>query len=198
MMEDTLVFIDAGFLSKLSKYFGGGKYLTYDIIQFSKNLAKEQKLDCKHIFYYTAPPFQSERPTKEENERFRRYEIFREKLSNNKIMSVKEGRCQRLKAGNKFEYSQKGVDALLIIDLISVPLQYSLVKKVILMANDSDFVPAVKRLKELRVEVLLFTFYSKNRESSFSRSNELLKTVSSFIRITKEDFIDSSLPEKTK
>lgn len=37
-MEETLVFIDAGFLSKLSKYFGGGEYLKYNIINFSKNI----------------------------------------------------------------------------------------------------------------------------------------------------------------
>ena len=64
--ENTLVFIDAGFLSKLSKYFGNGKYLSYNIIKFSDNLSKKQKLNCKKIFYYTAPPFQSEHQTKEE------------------------------------------------------------------------------------------------------------------------------------
>ena len=37
-MEETLVFLDAGFLSKLSGYFGDGKYLLYDIIKFSKHL----------------------------------------------------------------------------------------------------------------------------------------------------------------
>ncbi len=31
-MDKTLVFIDAGFLSKLSKHFGDGKYLIFDIV----------------------------------------------------------------------------------------------------------------------------------------------------------------------
>ena len=29
-MNNTLIFIDEGFLSKLSKYFGEGKYLKFD------------------------------------------------------------------------------------------------------------------------------------------------------------------------
>ena len=32
--KDTLVFIDAGFISKLSGHFGSGKYLVYDLKSF--------------------------------------------------------------------------------------------------------------------------------------------------------------------
>ena len=69
-MEKTIIFIDAGFLSKLSKYFGRNKYLTYDLVDFSKNLAKKQNLECEHIYFYTASPFQSDFPIKEESERY--------------------------------------------------------------------------------------------------------------------------------
>ncbi len=75
-MDSSVVLLDAGFLSKLSKHFGKGKYIKYDIIKFAKNLAKKQGLFCKHIFYYTAPPFQSEKPTKEDSERYGKYEKF--------------------------------------------------------------------------------------------------------------------------
>ncbi|MEK6885975.1 MAG: NYN domain-containing protein [Nanoarchaeota archaeon] len=187
-MEKTIVLIDAGFLSKLSKYFGGGKYLKYDLIKFSKGLAEKQKLSCEQIYYYTAPPFQGNSPTKEEIERFRKYENFKAKLSKDKIISIREGRCQRLKIDGKINYGQKGVDALAIIDLMSVPLEHKEVKKIILIANDSDFVPVVQKLKEFKLDVLLYTYYSKNRESSFSRSNELLKTASRYTQLTKEDF----------
>ncbi len=194
-MEKTIVLIDAGFLSKLSSYFGGGKYLKYDLIKFSKSLAEKQKLSCEHIYYYTAPPFQSNKPIKEDSERFKRYKSFKNKLSKEKIISIREGRCQRLKIDGKMNYGQKGVDALAIIDLMSVPLEHKEVKKIILIANDSDFVPVVQKLKDLNIEILLYTYYSKKRESSFSRSNELLKTVSRYIQITKEDFDNSPLGE---
>ncbi len=93
----------------------------------------------------------------------------------------------------KFVYGQKGVDALVIIGLMSVPLEYKEVKKIILIANDSDFVPVVKKLKQLNIEIVLYTHYSKKRESSFSRSNELLKTVSRYVQLTKEDFYNAKL-----
>jgi len=192
-MEETLVFMDAGFLSKLSKYFGGGEYLRYNIINFSKNLAKKQNLVCKHIFYYTAPPFQSDDSTKEELEKYRKYETFKNKLLKYKVISIREGRCQRLKIDGKFIYNQKGVDLLVTIDLMSISFDYKDIKKIILLANDSDFVPVVEKLKELNIEVILYTYYSKKRESSFSRSNELLNIVTRYVRLSKEDFVDSSL-----
>lgn len=66
IMEETLFFADDGFIAKLSKYFGNGKYLKFNRITFAKNLAKKQNLICKKIFYYVAPPFQSEPPLKNE------------------------------------------------------------------------------------------------------------------------------------
>lgn len=194
--EKTIVLIDAGFLSKLNLYFGDGKYIKYDLIKFSQNLSKKQGLVCEHIYYYTAPPFQGNNPTKEEKNRLSRYENFRNKLSKESIITIREGRCQRLKIDGKIIYGQKGVDALIIIDLMSIPLEHKKIKKIILIANDSDFVPAVNKLKHLSIEVILYTYYSKNRGSSFSRSNELLKTVFRYIELTKEDFSESSFKDE--
>ena len=61
-MDKTIVFIDGGFLSKLSKHFGEGKYIKHNIFTLSKVLSKKQDLFFEHIFYYTAPPFQSSNP----------------------------------------------------------------------------------------------------------------------------------------
>jgi uncharacterized LabA/DUF88 family protein len=195
-MEKTIVLIDAGFLSKLNKYFGNGKYLKYDLIAFSKRIAEKQGFLCEHIYYYNSPPFQGDKPSKEEVERLRKYEKFKNNFSKNKIISLREGRCQRLKINGEFVYNQKGVDSLVIIDLMSIPLEYKEVKEIILIANDSDFVPVVKKLKELNVDVVLYTYYSKKRGSSLSRSNELLNTVTKYIQLTKEDFDNCPLNKK--
>lgn len=189
----TLVLLDSGFLSKLSNYFGRGKYLKYNIIEFAKNLAIRQNLFCEHIFYYTAPPFQSEKPTNEESNRYKRYEKFIKKLSENKIISIKEGRCQRLKINNNFIYKQKGVDTLMTIDLMSCPLKYPEIKKIILTASDSDFVPVVIQLKELNIKTILYTYYEKDRNTKFSTSNELIKSVYKYVLLTNKDFNDASL-----
>lgn len=192
-LSETVVFIDAGFLSKLSEYFGGGKHLKYDIIQFCKNISEKQKLICKQIYYYTSPPFQSNMPSKEESERYKRYENFRNALCKENIISVREGRCQRLKCDERFVFGQKGVDALIIIDLISIPLEHKNINKIILIANDSDFVPVINKLTQLKISVILYTYYSKKRQSSFSRSNELLQSVSRYAELSKEDFLNAPL-----
>jgi hypothetical protein len=48
-MNKTLVFIDEGFLSKVSKHFGEGEYLKFDKIKFAKTISKKQNLFCEHI-----------------------------------------------------------------------------------------------------------------------------------------------------
>ena len=146
-MEETLVFIDAGFISKLSRYFGGGKYLSYDIIKFTGLLADKIELIPKRIYYYTAPPFQSNNPSLEERNRKDKYDSFIKKLSENPKVVIREGRCQKLNKNSLISYGQKAVDPLMIIDLMSVPLKFSFIKKIILIACDSDFVPAIEELK---------------------------------------------------
>lgn len=188
-----MIFLDAGLLSKLSKYFGKGKYLKYDIINFSKNLAKKENLNCKQIFYYVAPPFQSEPPLKEEIKRKENYDQFIRKLLKNKEIVVREGRCQRLKIDGEFIFKQKAVDSLMIMDLMRIPIDYSKIKKIIIIASDSDFVPIIEYLRKLNIEIILYTHYSKKRQSNLSRSNELLKVVNKYIEISKKDFEDCPL-----
>jgi len=54
-MEDTIFFIDEGFLDKLTKFFGDTIRLKFDKFEFAKRISKKQSLFCKHLFYYTAP-----------------------------------------------------------------------------------------------------------------------------------------------
>ena len=190
-MDKTVIFIDAGFLSKLSKHFGDGKYLKNNIINLAKIFSKKERLECKHIFYYTAPPFQSSKPSKEENRRKESYDHFLMRLSQSKIITVREGRCQRIINKNKAEYHQKGVDTLLTMDLMNVPIKHKNIKKVILIACDSDFVPVIKNLDDLGIKTILYIYFDRERDSSFSTSNELIQTVSKYVSITKKDFEDS-------
>jgi len=193
-MENTIVFIDAGFLSKLSKHLGKGKYLVFDIIKFALNISNKQNLNCKHIFYYTAPPFQSDKPNNEENKRKENYDKFIKKLSKKQIIRIREGRCQRIiNSEGKINYNQKGVDTLMTMDLMSIPLYYKEIKKAILIACDSDFVPVIKHLKELNLKIILYTYYDRNRKSLFSTSNQLVKSVSKYKILTKKDFDEAPL-----
>ena len=149
--------------------------------------------DCKQIFYYTAPPFQSDNPTKTEAEKYKKYESFKNQLSKSQIISIREGRCQRLKINNLFLYKQKAVDSLAIIDLMSIPIKYPNVKKIIIISSDSDFVPAIQSLRELGIKTILYTYYERRRDTNFSRNNELIKSVHKYVLLNKEDLNNTLL-----
>ena len=195
-MENTLVFIDAGFLSKLSKHFGKGKYLIYDLLNFPKKLSKKQNLFCKKTFYYTAPPFISEKPSFDESKRKKDYDSFLKIFSNKKDFVVREGRCQRLKINKKFIYKQKAVDSLVVIDMMNSIIDYKDIKRVIIIASDSDFVPVINVLKNKNIKTILYTYYEKGRKAEFSTSNQLIKSVDKYVLLTKEDFISCFLNRK--
>jgi len=185
--NSTLIFIDEGFLNKLSKHFGNGKYLKFDKILFAESLCKKQKLKCKKIFYYTAPPFQCNIPSKQEELKKEGHDKFTNKLKEKGVL-VREGRCQRLLINNQFEYHQKAVDILLAIDLMDTPIKYPEIKRIVLISSDSDFVPVIKNLKEKGIKTILYTFYEKKRNTNFSRSNHLIKSVHKYVLLTKQDF----------
>jgi len=186
--KNSLVLIDEAFLSKLSKYFGNGKYIKFDRLKFSEELSKKENIILNKVFLYIAPPFQSSNPTKEEENKKEGYDKLINKLKKKEII-VREGRCQRLKLDGKFKYSQKAVDVLLAMDLTNIPLDFPKIKKIILIACDSDFVPVIKNLEEKGVKTILYTYYKKERNSNFSRSNHLIKSVYKYKLIKKEDLI---------
>jgi uncharacterized LabA/DUF88 family protein len=183
-MENTIVFIDAGYLSFISKYFGKGKPIKYKIENFANNLAVSKNLECKKIYFYTAPHYQSKNSTKEENKRKANYDKFLFKLKKSKPqIIIREGRCQKI--NNNFY--QKGVDTLITIDLSRIPKKEE-VKKVILITSDTDFVPIIKDLKEEGIKVILAYFTDKKRKSAFSLSNHLWKVCSEKLLIKQEHF----------
>jgi len=181
-MKSTIVFIDGGYLSFISKFFGKGKPLKYKMEVFAKNLAESQGLKCKKIYFYTAPPYQNSNPTPEENKRKANYDKFVSKLKGAKII-IREGRCQKIDG----TYQQKGVDTLLTIDLSRIPKKEGILD-VIVLTSDTDFVPIIKDLSEDGINVILAYFTDKKRKSGLSLSNHLWKVCKEKIRIKKEYF----------
>jgi uncharacterized LabA/DUF88 family protein len=184
-MKSTIVFIDAGYLSFISKFFGKGKPLKYKLQIFSKNLAKVKGFECKKIYFYTAPPYQSSKPSPEENKRKANYDKFITKLKQANII-IREGRCQKIDN----TYQQKGVDTLLTIDLSRIPKKEN-INEVIVLTSDTDFVPIINDLSEDGINVILAYFTDKKRKSGLSLSNHLWKACKDKIKIRKEYFFDT-------
>jgi len=192
MVEETLVFIDEGFLSKLSKHFGDGKYIKINYIKFAENLAKKQDLFLKHLFYYTSPPFQEGIPTKEQIKRKEGYDRFISAFGKTKEATIREGRCQKIinEQGN-IDFKQKGVDALMVSDMVSVPIKFPRIKKIILVTSDTDFCPIIGDIEKLGIKVILYTYYERKRNSKFSVSHHLIDCCEDTFYLTKKDFEES-------
>ena len=184
-LENTLMFVDGGYLSKISKYLGKGKHHKLNLLKFGIYLSRKQQLYCEEIFYYTAPPFQSEQPTGEEIKRKIGYDFFTNKLQKFKQINVREGRLQKI--GNNF--TQKGVDTLMTIDLLIEPIRRG-IKTIILIACDTDFVPVLNMLrKRYNMKIILYYFTDNKRNSLFSMSNHILTACDQKVLLTEEDFL---------
>ena len=182
MMEETYVFIDGKYLSIISKHFGKGKYLKFDLNQFAYTIAKSQGLWCKGVFYYTAPPYQSSRPTDGEKRRKSKYDKFVNNMRRIPNFIIREGRCQKIDDG----FQQKGVDTLLTMDLANVSIKD--VKTIVVVICDTDFVPILNKLRESRIEIILFFYNDYKRNSKFSMSNHLFMASDKQILIELEYF----------
>jgi uncharacterized LabA/DUF88 family protein len=184
-MEKAVVMIDAGFLSKVSYKLGEGHYFKYDLLKFAKMLTGKQKLIFKHLFLYNAPPFQSNPSTKDERARKESYDSFKQKLSQSKEATVREGRCQNING-----FREKGVDTLFTIDLMNVLINNfkskEKIEKVILFTCDTDFVPVIERIKEEGIKIILYYYSDFERKSKFSMSNHILNSCNKKILISKE------------
>ena len=65
---------------------------------------------------------------------------------------------------------------------------YPDIKKIILIASDSDFVPVIERMKQKGFKIILYTYFDRKRNSRFSTSNHLLKVASKWIKLQRNDF----------
>jgi len=190
-MENTYVFLDAGYLSKIAEHFYQDGIPKYDIKQFANTLAKSEGLWCKKTFFYIAEPYQNpSHPSQEDIERKSRYYSFIKALSNIPDLEVKEGGCQK---DDKGGFHQKGVDTLLTMDLLSLTNYGSDVKTIIVLICDTDFVPVLEKLRnEYNIRIIVAYYSDYQRGSDFSMSNHLWNVADGTILLNKE-FFEKSL-----
>jgi len=191
-MEDTLLFVDDGFFGLVKNHFQKETGNNKKYLQTFRNICKKENLNLKHLFIYTAPPYQSPKPNKKDSFLINRYTKMVKMLKKKKWITLREGRCQRiLNERGAYEYRQKGVDALIILDMYDFKEKFSKINKIILIASDSDFVPVIERMKQKKIQIILYTYFDRKRRSKFSTSNQLLKVASHWVKLNKEYFENS-------
>ena len=68
---------------------------------------------------------------------------------------------------------------------------YQEIRKIILIASDSDFAPVIERMKQKGIEIILYTYFDRIRNSRFSTSNHLLNMASKWVKLNESFFEDS-------
>lgn len=193
-MENTYVYLDMGYISKISKHLGKGQPLRYDIKQLANTLAKEKGLWCKKVFVYTAPPYQSPaHPNITDLERRKKHDGWIKAISKIPDVIVREGRCQKDDDGS---FHQKGVDSHLIMDLFSLDDNKDNIKTIIVLACDTDFVPVLESARtKYKINVIIAFYSDFIRNSEFSMSNHLWSVCDDRMLITEEHFKKSYRPK---
>jgi len=189
-MEDCLVLVDNGFFKLVKREFEIKTGKKKKFLQTFRNICRNEDLNLKHLFVYMAPPFQSRVPTDKENSLKRKYDLIKKMLDKKKWATAREGRCQRIfNEKGVPSFNQKGVDSWIVADLCLFKEDYPEINKVVLISSDSDFAPIIKMIQErMGIEVILYTYFDKERRGRFHRSNHLLNVVSKWIKLKAEDF----------
>lgn len=144
------IFIDGAYLGKVLWNHHGGAGVDY--AKLAIHLAGGQEI--LRTYYYDALPYQSDPPTADERQRFGARQRYFDALRKLPRYEVREGRCARTwdPSQNRWKFSQKQVDVLLSVDLVRLASKAQ-ISKAVLIAGDSDFLPAVKIAKDEGVSV---------------------------------------------
>ena len=151
MTDRAAIFIDGGYISRVLKDHHGGARV--DFSKVSAHLT--QGSDLLRTYYYDCPPYQSAMPTAEDARRFAEKERFFAALGRLPRYQVRLGKLARRGQSPNFVYEQKRVDILLGVDMVELAATRQ-IQRAVLLAGDSDFVPAVDVVKRHGVLTVLW------------------------------------------
>ena len=194
-MDDCILMVDNGFFKLVKRYFEEKDRKRYRLLQSFRNICENKKLNLKHLYFYWAPPFQSRVPTSDEKLKRKKYDLLKKMLDKKSWVTFREGRCQRIFSENgKPVFSQKGVDSWIVADMCLFKEDFPDISKNVLISSDSDFAPIIKLIKDrMKIEVILYTYFDKDRKGKFHRSNHLLSVVSIWKKLKEEYFEDAKI-----
>lgn len=119
--------------------------------KFSEHVSNQQ--ERLRTYYYDCPPYVSSPPTAEERARKANFDRFVARLASESRFQVRLGRLAKFQGQERFQ--QKMVDILLAMDLVQLSVQHQ-IQRAVLLANDSDLVPAIEVAKNAGVVVELY------------------------------------------
>ncbi len=151
-MDRTAIFIDGTYLNKLLEREFNRARIDYHLLAL--HLARD--VDILRTYYYNCPPHQCSPPTDEELARSRSSEQFFGALRRLPRFEVRLGKLAYRGTDNDGRpiFIQKRVDIMFSVDLVQLAATRQ-VTRAVLLAGDSDFVPAVEVAKSHGVLTVL-------------------------------------------
>lgn len=147
-MEKAAIFIDGGYLNRILK----DKFaqLNIDYAKLSEAACEELKLSRLRTYFYHCMPLI--RPgNKNDEQKHAEMQRFVSKLRRLPRFEVRLGRLQLING----QFKQKMVDVLMSLDIVGMSFGGQ-IQHAILVAGDSDFIPAIRKAKDQGAIVHLF------------------------------------------
>lgn len=153
MPERAAIFIDGAYLDHVLREESPAAKVDYSTL--AARMARNS--DILRTYYYHCPPYQGNPPTEQQRARYAASRGFYSALERLPRFTVRLGRLEyrgdHTDGTPRFE--QKRVDILLGVDIALLSAKGQ-IQQVILVAGDSDFIPAVEVAKNEGVLVTLF------------------------------------------
>jgi uncharacterized LabA/DUF88 family protein len=152
-VDRCAIFVDGAYVDKLfQNHLGGVRVDHAKLVQhFSVGC------DVLRTYYYHCLPYQSSPPTPEERERFSSAEKFVAALCRLPRFQVRLGKLEyrgKRQDGSAI-FAQKRVDILLGVDMVELSATRQ-INRAVLVAGDSDFLPAIEVVKRQGVLTVLW------------------------------------------
>lgn len=150
------IFIDGGYiLSQLKQYKLSPDYAGFSDY-FLRPLREAAQVDLLRVYFYYCAPWMSDEPTEDELRRKEAYDEFIAEITALPRWQVRLGKLEKRWDRNREYYEQKRVDVLLTVDMVRHAAAGH-IQHAILIAGDSDFIPAVQATKEFGVTLSLWS-----------------------------------------
>ncbi len=155
------IFIDGAYLEKVAEknnVWVDYKKLSSEILTRVNARTPAAPIDLLRTYYYNSLPYQSNRPTDSEKERFRKRRRFYGALERLSSFTIRLGVVKYRGRDNQAQpiYQQKQVDLLLGLDFALLSAKRSITHAAV-VTGDSDMVPALEVAKREGIAVWLFT-----------------------------------------
>ncbi len=159
-MTRTAVFLDGAYLDKVCEVHFRGVRVDYKRI-VDEIVVNE---DLLRVYYYHCLPYVSTSPTKDEEIRLQKKKRYFTAISNLPRFEVRLGRLafRGSSQAQKPIFIQKGVDVMMAVDMVQLAATRQ-VEHIVIITADSDFIPAIKAVKEHGVITSIWSSPSGSR-----------------------------------